>query len=139
MTEIELSGRIYHTGKLDARRQFHVARRLAPVIAAMADAAGSIDDLKSVAASIDLEKIAGAVAALSDADADYIMDNCLSVVTYRDQEAQRDFKIMPRPGVVQFDFVGLPEMLRLAAAVIQENLAGFMPASDQGSSEPALA
>lgn len=134
MQEVEINGRTFHIKKLGARQQFHLARRLAPIIAAFV-AGASADDAAKGLAGIDLSKIGEELAGLSDANADYIMDTCLAAVTYRDDENKRDYPIQVRPGVMRYDWIELPEMLRLCVAVIQDNLGGFMAAAPSGLTE----
>ena len=75
--EFELNGQTYRTGKIDARSQFHIVRRLAPVLGEIAPAAagGKMGGLDA------LPPLANAIAKLSDADADYCLFGLLAVVS----------------------------------------------------------
>ncbi|MFW6681753.1 phage tail assembly chaperone [Komagataeibacter intermedius] len=126
MNEIEVADRKYLVGKMPVMKQLHVARRMAPLMAAMANEG-------NVAA-----KIAEAVSGLNDADTDYIVDACLGVVRYVDPNSGgTSFPVMPRPGVLAYDFVDLPTVMSLVRAVIAENLGNFIPTAPSASSAPA--
>lgn len=139
MEQIDINGRSYTIKKLSAMQQFHVARRLAPILAAFVDGIPSASDVAGSLAGFDLTKIGEEVAALSDKDAEYILNTCLSAVTYRDVENQRDFPVQVKPGVMRYDFIELPEMLRLTGEVIKLNLGGFIPAAPSATSDTAAA
>lgn len=134
MSTVDIDGRTFVVGKLNARQQFHVARRLAPVIAAVIGGDGLSQD--SIMNS--MATVATSIADLKDVDADYIMDTCLGVVKFRDDEAGKDFPIMVGKSF-RYDWVDLPLMMKLAAEVIKDNLAGFMSAVPSSSPEPATA
>lgn len=164
MAELEIDGVSYRTGRLNAKQQFHVARRIAPIIArigtipaliqeAVAQEAmpngngvdytegGTEGDTPEVpeAQSNDLaslmergggvvfKALAEAISELSDRDCDYILAMCLSVVMRRHGESWVPVwnKAADQP---QFADLNLPGMMQLTFAVIQDNLAGFMPA-----------
>lgn len=134
MEQVEINGRTYTIKRLPAMQQFHVARRLAPIMAAFIDGIPSTSDVAGSLAGFDLTKIGEEVASLSDKDAEYILNTCLSAVTYRDEENQRDFSVQVKPGIMRYDFIGLPEMLRLTGEVIKLNLGGFIPAAPSDTS-----
>ncbi|OUJ08383.1 phage tail assembly chaperone [Acetobacter sp. DsW_059] len=139
MEEVEINGRKYTVKKLPAMQQFHVARRLAPILAAFVAGIPSGGEITDSLAGFDLAKIGEEIAALPDKDAEYILNTALSAVTYRDEEAQRDYSIQVRPGVMRYNWIELPEMLRLTVSVIQHNLAGFIPAAASDSKDKAPA
>ena len=60
---IEIQGKGFEIGRLNARQQFHIARRIAPVIVSL------VDD-----GVFNGEKAAEALAELKDEDADYIFN-----------------------------------------------------------------
>lgn len=115
MADLTLSGAEYQTGKLNAMKQFHVARRLAPVLGAMAGMVAS-DPVKAFA------PFAEAIAGMSDEDADYVLFACLDVT--RRKQTTGWAPIRSGAGLM-FDDIDLPVMVQIAAAVLQENLGGF--------------
>ncbi|AFC85920.1 phage tail assembly chaperone [Frateuria aurantia] len=120
--QFEINGRQYQSAKMDTRKQFHVARRLAPAMGSLAAvaASGSVDNLSV------LSPLASAIAAMPDADCDFVLDACLAVVSLNQSGSW--VQIANRSGGLQFDEIELGEMLQIAAKVIQENLGGFLPA-----------
>lgn len=122
-TEVELNGRTYRVGKMDVRKQFHVARRLAPVFATLGEiATKKASDLLAVAGPL-----AEVLSRLSDEDCDYVIDACLQAAT-REHKGQFS-PVMSRNGTLMFQDIEMPEMLQLAIAVIQDNMSSFFPAA----------
>lgn len=130
MSEIEVKGRKYVTGKLNARQQFHIARRLAPLLSSLAEAlAGS----QAAAAGGDdalLASVAGpigaALAKIPEADCDYVIDTCLAVCKRVQGTAQSP--VLGKGGVM-FDDMDLADLTQIAVLTIQENLGGFFAAA----------
>lgn len=126
-TDIEVNGQRYRVGKLDAMKQFHVSRRLGPLLATMGI---SLSVLGKGAEEFDLneflpllEPITKMMAEMSDEDADYIIFTCLSVVT-RLQGGR------PAPvssgRQLMFHDIEMPTLLRLTVEVLKGNLANFL-------------
>lgn len=86
MIEFEINGVQYRAAAMDARRQFHVARRLSAVLAPSADAIGKSKDDKSVKGGIiaALDGFFDAVSKLPDDQLDYVIDACLDTVSRKD-------------------------------------------------------
>jgi hypothetical protein len=135
MSEVEIAGNAYSVGKLDARRQLHVARRVMPIM-------GSLVGLlrgQGVGASLSIETalpaMAEQLAAMPDADVDYVIDACLSVCQRQNQtHAGGVWSPVRAPnGRLMFEDVDLGVMLQLVGAVIQENLGGFFGGLGQTS------
>lgn len=125
--EFEINGQQYRSGKLNARQQFHVARRLAPVLGGLAAASqGASTDFAHF-----LQPIADAIAGMSDADCDYILDTCLGVVQRQQGSA---WALILVNKAQMFDDIDLGVMLQIASKVITENLGGFF----QGSAASVL-
>ncbi|UGB47000.1 hypothetical protein LQ772_06830 [Frateuria edaphi] len=124
MTEFEINGQTYQAAKLDAFKQFHIARRLAPLHAGLSKAMGGGtlgEDAFSPA-------IAEAVAGMPDADCDYILQSCLAVVKRR--QGDRWVSIMAVGAkALTFDDIDMGAMLQVAGQVITENIGGFFGAS----------
>jgi len=113
-TEQVIEGITYRTGQLNAKEQFHVARRLAPIVGAMASAQGT-----GMFASL-----ADAVSKLDDKDVDYVMRTTMRVVTR--QTGDRFIGVWNVQGdAPQFADMTAPVLLQLMIAVIQDNLGGF--------------
>lgn len=79
---VTINGVEYSTGKLDAFRQFHITRRLLPVMLGLAGAADSVAAILSGSGApnpAELQPMADAIAGMSDTDAEYVLQNCLAV------------------------------------------------------------
>lgn len=140
MADIEIGEKTFITGRLSARQQFHVARRLAPLFAAMVgdgSKSGLAGLTESAGSAVDLAKVASSIANLSDTDCDYVLDTCLSVVKYRDNGTVCNVALPG--GQLRYDWIDMQMMLRLAGAVVQDNLAGFMPTAPSASNDAAVA
>ncbi|MER0991619.1 phage tail assembly chaperone [Pseudomonas aeruginosa] len=146
MAEFSVNGQTYRTAKIDAMRQFHLSRKIAPVIPALIPVFARLaESQKSEAAkplSTDLasmaplfEPFAEAVATMSDETAEYVMGTCLSVISR--QQGNTWAPIWnDRQKVCMFDDIDSGVMLQLAAHVVRESLgpflAGLLSTSAQG-------
>lgn len=86
MIEFEINGVQYRAQTMDARRQFHVARRLSAVLSPSADAIGKLapdaDSKANIVAAID--GFFEALSKLPDDQLDYVIDACLDTVSRKD-------------------------------------------------------
>lgn len=135
MSTVELDGIAYRTvAKMPAFEQFHVMRRLAPVLAVLGVNAALLlptqrreeakkEDVLSFLQL--LGPLAEVIAKLSNEDADYVLNACMSKFERRVSENQWQ-KIMPSPGQFMFDDIDMRVMLRLMSAAIEENLGDFL-------------
>lgn len=129
MQTVTIKDREYHIGKVNAFRQLHLVRRMAPVTASLKELAdSSYDPQKSLAL---LEPLGKALASLPDADVEYIMHTCLEAVTVK--QSGGGYAPVCKGEVMLFE-LELAVMLALAAHVIKENLGTFF--SDLGSIFP---
>ncbi len=127
MSEFEINDVKYRADKLDAMQQFHVARRIAPVIAVVPNV------LKSIKGDIGaLQPLLEIVGKMPDDDVNYIISECMSVV-YR----------LDGPGYVRvwtrgtnkpmFADMDMTVLLRIVFQVVSDNLLPFMNAGQQAS------
>lgn len=117
--ETELDGHTYRVGKLDARAQFHIVRRLAPVLGELAPALqGGQGGFAALPA------IAGAVAKLSDTDADYCIFGLLKVVS-RKQPNGLGWGPVSTGELLMYDDIDMTKMLKLAWEALSFNMSGF--------------
>lgn len=151
MNEVEVGGHKYRVGKLDARQQIHIWRRLAPVVTAMGGIAGMRGLIPAAGAGGETEGVAGAsdgedapgmsaetvmrlaamvepvldvIARLPDHEVDYLIDHGLRVCM-RQVDGDRGWAPVAPNGAVMFDDIGPLHMLELAArAIIGEAGAG---------------
>ena len=141
MSVVEINGQHFNCAKLPTRVQWHVVRRLMPVLQglmplfAMAetvrlntDSDGNImtPDLSGINVFDALAALTNTIGMLSDGDADYILDAALSCVTWRQGARERWMPIRAPGGVFtngtadQFDV-----QIRLLWEVLRESLANF--------------
>ncbi|PRE44129.1 phage tail assembly chaperone [Burkholderia multivorans] len=141
-TEIELNGTRYAIGKLSAMQQFHVSRRIAPIIPPMIPVLMkfyeemdktekvSADEKQGVLALVTsvapvLQPFADALAGLKDEDAEYVFGTCLSVVE-RWQGAGWAKVWNSTHKTSMFDDIGIDVMLPLVVRVVVANLGSFI-------------
>lgn len=145
--DFEVGGVKYRAAKMDAFSQFHVARKLAPVFAAMGGLADVVvahsvggekggDDVVARASGSALAKLTEAVSQLSDDDSEAVLIRCLSVVS-RITETAAGASLAPVWSVqakrFMFADIGLMQMIQIAVHVIQDSLADFTGALPSGS------
>lgn len=135
-----VGGNQYQIGRLNAIDQFHVSRRLAPVLPTIAPLLVQIHqsgliqkiDDGGVEAVLDgdLAKLAeeamplaDALADMSDEHANYIILKCLSVVR---RKTDTGFAAMCRGGTLAYDDMEMMDMLPLVLAVVQASLGNFI-------------
>lgn len=129
--EITVEGKVYRVGRLNPRKQFHVARRLGPVLLALGKSATVAQETIGMGDDDgDLRKVANAfspimdvLSKMSDEDVDYVLTACLSVCELRQGETYA--RVQHPNGELMFDDMTMPTMMRLAVQVIQENMGNF--------------
>lgn len=147
MKEVTVGIHSYRIGELDAFDQFHVQRRLTPVMLAIG---GSFIDLArkdepapaedqapapqpAAEPKFDPEDARGmldfmapameVVARMSDEDTNYILMKCLKVVHRR--EGDRWASLLNANGKLQYQDLKMHDMVRLTVEVVKENLGDF--------------
>jgi hypothetical protein len=131
--ELEVSGHIYQTRKMTPMTQFHVMRRIAPVIFALGESAS--DELLTQLAGSDLlkalEPVSNILATMPDNEVEYVLNTCLDHVDRKQQTGWA--KIQAAGGAMMFSDIELSDMLKLSAAVVQDNLGNFLDALPTGA------
>lgn len=151
MIEFEVNGVAYRAAKMDAFKQFHVARRLAPVLSGLVGLLATVgtpdenapegepqaaqDGDSAVAATkppVDaiqaLTPLAEALANMSDEHADYVLKECLRVVTRGLDGGTGWAPVTLRNGALVDTDMDMGTMLQIAFHVIRDNLSGFFAA-----------
>jgi hypothetical protein len=156
MIEFTVGEHRYRSRKLNARQQFHVARRLGPLFGqlltlgpALAQATeprtngeDTSDTATARAAGDALEAFTLALARVPDADCDYVLDRCMeatqrlqggngSGVAWADVWNQRANRLM-------FDDIDLPAMMQIASEVLRDNLSGFFSMQPPPAGPPSV-
>jgi len=111
MSDIEVNGIEYRIATLDAMTQFHIARRITPVLASMAGE-GDV-----------MEKLLTSIGNLSDADTEYVIGKCLTGCLRKREDGQ--FVKIYNSGRFMFEDIKLTEIIKLTMSTIEENLSDF--------------
>lgn len=151
-----LGGINYRGNHIDVMKQFHVSRRLAPMIVGLKRllpkllqqsapedilAAAKLGQLDSSTEMMiaDLEPLLEALNRMTDEDADYIIGVCLTSLQREMVNGLGWTAVWSpgNPGQLMFTDITMPQMMQMVAMVIWNNLRGFMPGVLQGSPSPA--
>lgn len=124
MLEFEVSDQTYRAAPMDALTQFHVARRLSPVLGAMQDFAAKASREGGLIDA--LEPVALVVSRIPDQDVEYILNACLTTVQ-RKQEGDRGWTPVWSTGAKRplFDDIAMVEMLTITGHVVMGALGNF--------------
>lgn len=129
-TEIEIRGYTFRIGKMEPRQQFHVGRRVSPVLATMGGAIMALLDDKLDKAAVFGELMASigpsaeALAGLSDETCDYVLDACLHRVQRFNKDSASWHAIYVK-GSRMFADIDLAIEMRLVSESFKLNLSGF--------------
>lgn len=139
MTEIELGPFKYRIGTMDTMVQFHVARRVAPAVAAAGTSISEMAQRDGAPTSDDLlfgmlGPVSKVIAEMSDTEVNYVLNACLAVVSREQMDGR--YAVVQRAGKLMFSDIDMPMMVRLAVEVLKENLGSFFPTLLGGSSTP---
>lgn len=134
-TTTDINGQTYRLGKLGALPQFHISRRLSPLLAvagtSLAGLKLSLDTDVSEFASI-LEPVTEIIAKMPEEDVNYILFTCLNVVARKQGE---QWAPITRTGQLMFEDIDMPTMLQIVFGVLKNNLGNFM--KGLGGAEPS--
>lgn len=127
--QIEVKGNTYAIAKVDANTQFHLARRIAPILATMGI---SLDSLKA-GATLDEDKLMTSlgpvtviISSMPDDTVDYVTEHCMAAVKRRQVfDGKETWAPAARGTQMLFDDMDMPTMLRLVYEVLRVNLLGF--------------
>jgi hypothetical protein len=148
MAEIELNGIQYRTGqKISAMDQFHVFRKLSPVMSGMGETFNQMPRTQADGAPPPagfwqaLRPGAQALADMTKDDSEFVLYTCLRN-TMRDNGAGGWARVMADNGALMFEDIDAWTMLQLTWAVIQDNLGSFfdepLPNGSAGEGYPSL-
>lgn len=145
MAELEIGGNTYRINSMPAMTQFHVMRKLGPVLpgivpvlaqaaAALPQADGqedggamaTVDGVAAIAMAA--RPLLDGLAAMADADAEYVINHCLSAVMRRDAGG-KSWSAVHRDGVTMFDDIDMMTSMQIVWAVLRENYTSFFRAA----------
>lgn len=128
--EFELSGNTYQINKLSAMEQFHVSRRIAPIIPTLipifvklAKGEGLSGDLAGL--GVALEAFADGISKMSDEQSEFVLSTCLSAVRRQTGDSWSPVWNKQR-NVCMFSDIDLSVMINLAIRVIKDSLQPFI-------------
>jgi hypothetical protein len=129
--EFEISGQRYRAEKLDAFKQLHVSRKIAPIVPKLlpmflkfAESGDAMKaDLTGMAQAF--EPLAQALADMPDADCEYVFNACLGVVA-RNQQGNWASVWNQNAKSLMFDDIDLGQMTQIAVKVIWDSLGPFI-------------
>ena len=127
MAEITINGNVYRTGKIAAMEQFHVVRRLLPIVTALGSIPAPTNEVNGAAQTAFLETMVSAISKLSDEDCEYVIGKCLAVCQRQQGQAWANVW-NARVNRAQFDDIDLQTMMNLTTTTLSDNLANFFPA-----------
>lgn len=133
--EFALGDKTYRAKSLDAFKQLHIARRLAPVVNGLLDAwkSGGLpaqptaDEVWEALPKM-LEPFGRAVSTLPDEDVDYVILTCLRAVSISQGGGAAWSPVVSPNGRLQFEDMPLAEMLQIVWNVIGADLGNFSSA-----------
>jgi len=139
--EFEISGKKFKLNKIDAFRQFHIVRRLGPILGDIIPVAQKLKSFDEKGMSEDdklehfaklLAPIMNGISKLSDADANLVLLGLCSSVEIHQPESNNWAKVATSD-VLSFSNLSLPVLLQIAGRAFAFNLADFFALAPQAS------
>jgi hypothetical protein len=130
--EFELNGESYKASKLPARKQFHIARRLMPVIGQLVGAGKGGSEMETLA------NFCNGISSLSDEEADYVLFGLLASVQRKQPSGLGYAKIVAEQNVMFEDINNMKDMLFIAWQTARYNFSDFLAALPSALNVPAL-
>lgn len=140
MKELDIGAAKYRTGKLDVFRQFHLTRKLLPLMSGVAStyASGGSLNIGDPGFWRALGPVAQAIADMSTEDSEWVLKTCLSACSMFN--GRNWVPVMTTDGYLMFENIDMPTMLQLCSSVLEDNLGSFFTAPQpNGSDGEALA
>jgi hypothetical protein len=148
MIEFEIEGKQFRFDKLTAMQQFHVSRKIAPLIPPLMPIFAQIkkDGEKRVSVADDFEVIgpllqpfADGLAEMADDSSEYVFGTCLGAVQYRHVNNWVPIWSATAKTAMFTELNDISLLLRLVVRVIAESLASFLAGFLTNASEPPQA
>lgn len=142
MSDFEIGGRKFKTGKMNVFKQFHVVRRISPILSDLVPAIGEIQKLAKGGEKTESEKFdemavilspfLSGFSKLSDADSEFLLYGLLSSVEVQINGA---WMKVATDTMLMVQDMELPALLQIAGRAFVFNLQGFfavLPATSPG-------
>lgn len=129
MSEFELNGNTYRLGKLSAMEQFHVSRRIAPIIPTLIpifvrlSKGGLSSDLSGMGEA--LGAFADGISGMSDEHSEFVLSTCLAIVRRKNGDTWVPVWSKAHKACM-FEDIDLSTMVNLTVRVIRESLEPFI-------------
>ena len=130
MAEFDVGGMRYQSAKMPGKTQFHVARRLAPVLKSFDGVLKSIGD--RAAGDAESDSVLGSIAPflqalhdISDDDANYVIDECLKTVSRELPGGTGWAPIIGKLSNAPMIDLDMVSMMMITANVLKDQLASF--------------
>jgi hypothetical protein len=139
--EFTLNGVTYHAVKIPAMQQFHIVRRMLPLLSGTApDKARAAtqnfltgsQETGNPQGSAALVALMDGLAKLSDTDSEFILMGLLSAIR-RKEPGGLGFAPVAVNGQLMYQTLTLPDMMQLAVKALMHNLSDFSAALPQAS------
>lgn len=136
--KFSIGTRNFTLSKLDAFKQFHIVRRVGPILSDMLPHLAQLksfrEDLGDADKLVQMGKLASPIldglSKLSDADADYVLHGLLAAVEVQQAAGNWARVFIPGTGMMIND-LELPILMQVAGRSFVFNLAGFFAALPQ--------
>lgn len=143
MDEFDLGGRKFKLNKINAMVQFHIVRRIGPLITELISVMGQISK-KNVEGMTEEEKVMefGKLATpimmglskLSDQDSEYVLYRLLAAVEVHQPQFNVWSHVARAESGIMFQDIELPVIMQVAARSLMFNLKGFFSLLPQKAS-----
>jgi hypothetical protein len=136
--DFEFGGRKFKLNKIDAFKQFHIVRRIGPIISDLVGAVAGhkVKDFNTLTEDAKLDMIAKiatpvmmGLSKLSDTDADLVLLGLLQSVEI--QSSSGNWARVANNSMLMFQDLELPALLQIAGRAFMFNLSGFFAALPQ--------
>lgn len=135
--DFEIGTRKFKLSKINAFKQFHIVRRIAPILAELLPAVQLSKAKEGASESEKLEELSKmatpmmmGLSKLSDEDANYVLFGLLSAVELQ-QEKGNWARVATESAGLMIQDLELPEMIQIAGKAFMYNLSGFFGALPQ--------
>lgn len=137
--DFSVGKRQFKLGKINALKQFHIVRRMAPILAELAPnlkgmaKLNTADEDQMDAAAKFLAPIMTGISKLSDKDSEIVLFGLLESVEMKQEEHGGNWARVARDGQLLFEDLDLGLLMQVAGRAFMYNLSGFFAALPQVS------
>ena len=135
--EFDVAGLKIKVSRISAMKQYHIIRRLAPIMADLVPLATKFQNMTDSELSKDqseaIAPILTGIGKMSDADSEYVLYGLLDACEVRQPEVG-NWARMIQGGVLMFQDLPITTLFQVAAVAFKVNLQGFISALPQGNS-----